>query len=126
MDFTMMAVAERHSELIADLAAKCRWLRESKMMGVCRASTVNETILFGDRFDMLAVTNATRGWHHQHAFIDNPGSSFPAWFGQTVFRFICDVQFVCGPRGKDRHFQLECLFDVLGILRRKCIFDITR
>jgi hypothetical protein len=39
---------------------------------------------------MLTVTNATRGWHHQHAFIDSFGStSFFASFGQTVFGFTC-------------------------------------
>jgi hypothetical protein len=119
----MMSTAQRDRKLIADLAAKCRWLRESKMMGVRRASATNETGLFGDGFDMFAVTNATRGWHQQYASIDCPGSSFPASFGQTVLRFICHVQFVCGPRGKGRDLQLECLLNVLGILRRKCIFD---
>jgi len=56
----MMAAAERHSELIADLAAKCWRLRESEMVGVCRASAANKASLFGDRFDMLAVSNAPR------------------------------------------------------------------
>ena len=93
------------------------------MMGICRASAANETGLFGDGFDMLTVTNATRSWYHQYAFIDSSGSSFSASFGQTFFRFICDVQFVCYPRRKGRDLELECLLNALGILRRKCIFD---
>jgi hypothetical protein len=83
----MMAATERHSELIADLAAKCWRLRESEMVGICRASAADETSLLGDGFNMLPVANASRCWQRQHAFIDNSGSpSFPASFGQTVFR----------------------------------------
>jgi hypothetical protein len=70
MDFTMMAAAERHSELIADLAAECRWLCESEMVGICRVSAANETSLLGDGLDMLAVTNAAVHRQRQHAFID--------------------------------------------------------
>jgi len=36
MDLAMVATAKRHGELIADLAAKCRQLCKSQMMGVCR------------------------------------------------------------------------------------------
>ena len=44
------------------------------------ASAANETSLLGDGLHMLPVANATRSRHHQHAFIDNSGSSFPASF----------------------------------------------
>jgi len=53
MDFRMTAAAERDGELIADLAAECG--------GVCRTSAADKTGIFGDRFDMSAVANATRG-----------------------------------------------------------------
>jgi IS4 transposase len=58
MGFAMMATAEWHGELIADFVAKCRWLRESEMVSICRAAAANETSLLGDRLDMLAVANA--------------------------------------------------------------------
>jgi hypothetical protein len=78
MGFAMVAAAEWHGEFIADFAAKCGWLRESEMVGICGASAANETRLLGDRFDMLAVANAPRRCQPQHAFINNLGSSFPA------------------------------------------------
>ena len=34
MDLTMMAAAERHSELVADLATKCLLLGKAQMMGI--------------------------------------------------------------------------------------------
>ena len=60
MDFRMTAAAERDGELIADLAAECRWLHIGDG-GVCRTSAADKTGIFGDRFDMSAVANATRG-----------------------------------------------------------------
>ena len=121
MDFTMMATAERHGEFITDPAAKCRWLCESQMVGICRASAANETSLFGDGFDMFAVANATRGWHHQHAFIDSTGSApFLALFGQTFFKFMFDL---CCSHRKSRNLQLECPLNVLGIICGQRIFD---
>ena len=55
------------------------------MMGICGASTANETRLLGDRFDMLAIANAPRRCQPQHAFINNLGSSFPASLGRFGF-----------------------------------------
>ena len=34
MDLAMMAAAQRHGELIADLATECAVLREAQMMGI--------------------------------------------------------------------------------------------
>jgi hypothetical protein len=121
MNFSMMAATERHSKLIAGLAAKSRMLCEPEMVGICRASTANETSLLGDGFDMFAVANATCGRHHQHAFIDGAGlASFSASFAQSAFALICDLR---GSRGESRNLQLECLLNVLGILCGQRIFD---
>ena len=88
MNLAVMPATQRNCELIADFAAKCGWLRESEVVGICRASAANETSLLGDRLDMLAVANAPRHRQCQHAFVDNLGSSFPASFGQTAFGFV--------------------------------------
>jgi len=37
----MVAPAEWHSELFADLAAERRWLCKSEMVGICRTSICN-------------------------------------------------------------------------------------
>jgi hypothetical protein len=119
MGFAMMAAAEWHGELIADFAAKCRWLRESEMVRICRASAANEASLLGDRLDMLAVANSARRSQCQPAFVDDHGPSFPASFGQTVFGFLRSFRGVCG---KGRDFQVEGLLNVLGIGRRQSVF----
>jgi hypothetical protein len=60
MGLAMMAAAQRHGELIADLATECALLREAQMMGICRPSPANQTRLFGYEPDVLLVTKAAR------------------------------------------------------------------
>lgn len=60
MDFAMMSAAQRDRELVADLAAKGRRLREPQMVSIGRTPTAHEAGLLGNRFDVLAVANATR------------------------------------------------------------------
>jgi hypothetical protein len=60
MDLAMMAAAQRHGELIADLAANRAVLREAQMMGICRPAPANQTRLFGYEPDVLLVTKAAR------------------------------------------------------------------
>ena len=48
MRFAVMAAAERHGELIAHLAAKCRMLSKAQMMRILGQAAANETRLFGD------------------------------------------------------------------------------
>ena len=64
MDFPMMPSAERHRELITDLATQRPVLGETQMMRIRRSARANETRLFGKKPHMLAVTNS-------------------AWFGMT-------------------------------------------
>ena len=60
MDLTVMAAAQRHDELIADLAAKRAVLHETQMMRICWPAPTNETGLFGHKPHMIPVTNAAR------------------------------------------------------------------
>jgi hypothetical protein len=71
MDLAMMSSAERDGKLIADLAARCRRLRKPKVMSVGRTPATNEAGLFGNRLDVLSVTNPARGWQCQEAFVED-------------------------------------------------------
>jgi hypothetical protein len=60
MGLAMMAPAQRHRELIADLAPKGAVLCEAQMMGICRPAAANQTRLFRHEFDVLPVAKAAR------------------------------------------------------------------
>src|ERR1700730_17805572 len=70
MDFAMMSPTQGHSELIADLSAKCPAVRETQVVGIAGLATANQTRLFGHMSDMLAVANPARLGQGQHALID--------------------------------------------------------
>ena len=56
MGLAMMASAQRHGELIADLAAERAVLGEAQMVGVCRPASTNQAGPFGYELDVLFVT----------------------------------------------------------------------
>ncbi len=56
----MMPSAERHGELITDLATQRPVLGETQMMRIRRSARANQTGLFGEKPHMLAVTNSAR------------------------------------------------------------------
>ena len=56
----MMAPAQRHGELITDLAAQRAVLREAQVVGVCRPAPTNQARLFGHELDVLLVAKAAR------------------------------------------------------------------
>ena len=56
----MVPATEWDSELIADLTPKRRGLRKAEVVGVGRTTAAHQARLFGNRFDMFTVTNATR------------------------------------------------------------------
>jgi hypothetical protein len=56
----MMAAAQRHDELIADLAAERAVLREAQMMGIRGPAAANQARLFGHELDVFLVTKAAR------------------------------------------------------------------
>ena len=88
MDFAMMAAAERHSELIADLAAKCRRLRKSQVMGIGGNPPADQTRELGDRFD---IPNPPRRRQGQDAFVDyglSPLASPRLWTCRVVGRRV--------------------------------------
>ena len=60
MHLAVVSPAQRHGELVADLAPKCLRLRKPQMMGVRRLTTADQTRLFSDEPDMVLVANATR------------------------------------------------------------------
>ena len=51
----MMRTAERHRELIADLAAECLGLCEAQMMGVGGLASAHQTGLGRDKLPMALV-----------------------------------------------------------------------
>ena len=73
----MMAPAQRHGELIADLAAERAVLREAQMMSICRPAPTNQARLFGHEFDVLLVTKAARLRMGQPTLVDAIGSGCP-------------------------------------------------
>ncbi len=60
MDLAMMAAAERHGELIADLAAKRLMLSKPQMMGIGGRTAANQTRLLGHEPHVLTVAKPTR------------------------------------------------------------------
>ena len=58
MELAMMCPAERHRELVADLAPERTRLREAQMVGIRRAPAANQTWLLDHVTHVLPVTNA--------------------------------------------------------------------
>ena len=58
MGLAMMAPAQRHGELVTDLAAERAVLGEAQMVGVGRPAPTNQASLFSHELDMLLVTKA--------------------------------------------------------------------
>jgi hypothetical protein len=77
MSLPMVAAAQRHGELIADLAAQCAVLRKAQMVGVCRPAPTNQARLFGHELDVLLVTKAAWLRMGQPALINAIGSGCP-------------------------------------------------
>ena len=73
VDLTMMSPTQRHSEFIADLAPERATLHEAQVMCVRWQTTANQTWLFGNRFDVLPVSNAAWLWSRQKGLIDASG-----------------------------------------------------
>ena len=60
MDLAMMAAAERHNKLIADLATERPWLGKAKMVRVGGRTTANQAGLLDDEPHVLAVAQSAR------------------------------------------------------------------
>ena len=89
MGLTVMAAAQRHDELVADLAPDCAVLREAQMMGISRPAPADQT-LFGHEPHMISVTNAAWLGIGQMGLIDACGR-------QLADRSLCLFGFGGGP-----------------------------
>jgi hypothetical protein len=74
MGLAMMASAQRHGELIADLSAERAMLREAQMVCICGPAPANQTRLFGHEFDVLLVSESARLGMGQPALINAVGN----------------------------------------------------
>jgi hypothetical protein len=70
MDLTVVRATERHRELVADLATERTRLREAQMVWVGRPPTANQTRLFHEMPDVVAVAKATRLRKGERTFFD--------------------------------------------------------
>ncbi len=70
MELTMMPAAQRHGELIADLAPERPALRKAQVMGIARPAAADEARLLGNIADMLAIAHPARLRERQGALVD--------------------------------------------------------
>jgi hypothetical protein len=124
MNLAVMAPAQRYGELITDLAAKRRRLRKSQMVSISRTSAADQTWLFGNCFDMLAVANPPRRRQRQYTFVHDRGS-VPLFTSTSTtdwpFTFLRRGS-TCSLGDNDRQPRLESLLDVLGIGCSQTVF----
>src|SRR5205814_1434633 len=66
----VMDAAERHCELVADLAPERARLHVAQMMGVGGPAAADEARLLGDVTQVLTVAKASRHRNSQHALVD--------------------------------------------------------
>jgi hypothetical protein len=62
VDFAMMSPAQRHGELVADLAPKRAASREPQMMRVARSAAANEARLMRYISDVIPITDPAGLW----------------------------------------------------------------
>jgi hypothetical protein len=114
VDLAVVAPTERHSELIAHLAAECRRLCKSEMMGIRRMPATDQTSLLGDKFDVIAVTSAARRGQRQYAFIDRGEALAPLTSTRRpAFGLSRGLRFICCCENRQR--GLESLLNALGV-----------
>jgi hypothetical protein len=71
MDLPMMRATQRHGEFVTDLARQCAILCEAKVVGVCGLPTADEARLFGDKPNVIFVSNATRFGQRERGLVDS-------------------------------------------------------
>ena len=95
MKLAMMAAAERHGELIADLAAERPALREAQVMGVAGFAAADQTSLLRHEAHMVAIADASGLGMGKNRFVDGLAAGLPSWvrrirrhngFGRLVWR----------------------------------------
>ena len=58
VELPVMGAAQRHGELVTDLAAECSRLGKAQVMWIGRATAADEAGLAGDELEMLPVAQA--------------------------------------------------------------------
>ena len=71
MHLTVMSAAQRNRKLVADLTAKCRYLRKPEVVGISGTPAADQTRLLGNRFNVLPVAKATWRRQCQYTFVDS-------------------------------------------------------
>jgi hypothetical protein len=71
MHLAVMSAAQRNRKLVADLAAKCRYLRKPEVVGIGGTPAADQAGLLGNRFNVLPVAKATRRRQCQYTFVDS-------------------------------------------------------
>lgn len=80
MKLAVMAAAQRHCELIADLAAERPALGKAQMMGVAGSTTADQTSLLRHKAHMVAIADAPRLGTGENRFVDRAATWLPLWF----------------------------------------------
>ena len=70
MNLAMMPTAERHRELVADLASDSARFGKAEMVCIARQATAHQTGLARHMPDVLAIPQATRFRNDQCSSID--------------------------------------------------------
>lgn len=76
MKLAVMTAAQRHGELIADLAAERPALGKAQVMGVAGFTSADQTSLLRHKAHMLTIADAPRLGMGENRFVDESGTGF--------------------------------------------------
>jgi hypothetical protein len=79
VDLAVMAAAERHGELVTDLAAERPALSKAQVMGVGRFAAADQTGLLRHKAHMVAIADAPRLGMGENGLIDTVGATLRFW-----------------------------------------------
>src|SRR5580698_6198842 len=79
VEFAVMSTAERHGELVADLATERPALGKAHMMGVAGVTAADQAGLLRHKVHMLAIADAPRLGMAENGLIDAVGAKLRLW-----------------------------------------------
>lgn len=126
MNLTVMTAAERHGELVADLATERPALGKTQVMGVAGFTTADQTSLLCHKAHMVAIADTPRLGMRENRFVDRLATGFSFWFRRVGFRNRLD-RLDCrhGFRTMLRGGQPLCVMDGEGLkLGTEGLFDL--
>jgi hypothetical protein len=133
VNLTMVAAAERHGELIADLAAEGAALGEAKVVWIAGHTAADQARLLGNEADVLPIAEAARFGERQDGLVDASGRRLLFGLSERLRscmipgRFSRAGSWLIGgsPIGwmgsKRRKLGLEDLLDALGVVCAKAV-----